>query len=287
MKNYLELTRTEKQALVAFLNESRENKATLEEWEKQLASEVYGYGRGILIKLDKEQVLGKVSVVLKECGSKGMAYVIDLEVSPDSKVKEALARALLDAAKNVAVEHKAREVYLGADKKEILDILEKLHFKKQYEAQKMILEDRTPREAPLELLPLSEENKGEYLGLYNAAFREAPNGSTLGAEDVEEYLRQADENRSYYIVIDKNQKLGFLEFDLKSDRGKFDLGLLKEFRGQGYGKRLLETAIDYLNQKKAEEASLLVITKNEIAYSLYKARGFKIDKVISQWFVLR
>ncbi len=285
MKNYLELTLKEKHGLAEFLNRNNEEQVTLEEWDKQLVSEVYGYGKGILITFVEGKVAGKISVVLKECIPKGTAYVLDLEISEEITDKALLARALLDAVKTVAIEHGAREVYLGASKKEILEILKSLHFVKQYEAQKLILEDREPRSTPLELLPLREENKADYLDLYNAAFGEVPNGDTLREKDVEECLRHADENRAYYMVTDGMQNIGFLQFDLKNDRGKFDLGLLKKFRGMGYGKRLLETAIGYLNQREAE-VSLLVITKNETAYQLYKARGFRLDRVISEWFIL-
>lgn len=36
---------------------------------------------------------------------------------------------------------------------------------------------------------------------------------------------------------------------------------MKEYRGKGYGKKLLETAIQFLNEKEVEEICLTVIEK--------------------------
>lgn len=67
---------------------------------------------------------------------------------------------------------------------------------------------------------------------------------------------------------------------------EFDLGLIKSARGKGYGKLLLETAISFLNSKKVKEISLIVITKNTLAYDMYKKRGFKESELVSYWFQL-
>ena len=77
-----------------------------------------------------------------------------------------------------------------------------------------------------------------------------------------------------------------MEFNIKDGVGEFDLGLIKAARGKGYGKQLLETAINFLNSKEVTEISLTVITKNTLAYNIYKKRGFKENKLISDWFVL-
>ena len=63
-------------------------------------------------------------------------------------------------------------------------------------------------------------------------------------------------------------------------------GTLKEYRGKGYGKKLLETAIQYLNEKQVEEICLTVIEQNDIAYKMYKKRGFKVYHKLSDWIEL-
>ncbi len=62
------------------------------------------------------------------------------------------------------------------------------------------------------------------------------------------------------------------------------MGLIKEVRGKGYGKLLLETAISFLNEKKVSEINLTVVTKNIVALNMYKKRGFQESELLSDWF---
>lgn len=65
----------------------------------------------------------------------------------------------------------------------------------------------------------------------------------------------------------------------------FDIGLCKKYRGIGYGKLLLETAIEFLKNKKVKKISLIVIERNNVAYNLYNKRGFEKESVLSYWIV--
>ncbi len=168
----------------------------------------------------------------------------------------------------------------------IIRTLNYLNIDKQYSAIRMTLEDRRVKYTPLKLTKLSEQNKKEYLVIYNDAFKEVPNGATLKEKEVEEYIKKADENNCYYIATMNNDKVGFLQFNIQEDVGEFDLGLIKAVRGKGYGKLLLETAISFLNEKKVAEISLIVITKNNVALDMYKKRGFKESELVSDWFEL-
>ena len=110
-----------------------------------------------------------------------------------------------------------------------------------------------------------------------------PHGTYIEIEDAKGYLDNKNDNEEYFIVTDKGESIGFLNIIIEGNKGFFDIGLAKEYRGKGYGKRLLETAIQYLNEKKVEELCLTVIEKNSIAYEMYKKRGFKVYKKISDW----
>ncbi|MBK1813838.1 GNAT family N-acetyltransferase [Clostridium sp. YIM B02505] len=61
---------------------------------------------------------------------------------------------------------------------------------------------------------------------------------------------ELDDNNCYFIAALNGQEIGFLLFEIEDGKAVFDLGLKKSFRGNGYGKMLLETAIDFLNKKK-------------------------------------
>lgn len=94
-----------------------------------------------------------------------------------------------------------------------------------------------------------------------------------------------------FINKNKENKLSFEEIDKQFKAEEYDFGRGVIFKvsegnviGRGYGKRLLETAINFLNSENVTEISLKVITKNIIAYDMYKKRGFKDSKLINEWF---
>lgn len=286
IKNYLELNKIEAEKLTEFINRNIKNKLSFEEIDKQFKSEEYDFGRGVILKINEEHIAGKALIILKECSKKGIAYVVNLDISEEIENKKIATGEIIEEVKNIAKEYGAREIFLGTRDNKIIRILNSLNLNKQYSAIKMTLEDRKIRYSPLKLVTLSDNNKKEYLAIYNDAFKEVPNGTTLTEREIDDYLNKADENKYYFIVLINNAMAGFLEFNIEDDVGEFDLGLIKSVRGKGYGKQLLETAIDFLNSNEVIEISLIVITKNTLAYNMYKKRGFKESKLISDWFVL-
>ena len=74
-----------------------------------------------------------------------------------------------------------------------------------------------------------------------------------------------------------------MEISIENNKGKFDIGLMKNYRGKGYGNRILETAIQFLVNKKVSEIALVVIEENKLAHKIYKKRGFIDNFVIGYW----
>lgn len=286
IKNYLELNKIEAKKLIEFINRNTENKLSFEEVDKQFKAEEYDFGRGVILKINEEYIAGKALIILKECSIKGIAYVVNLDINEEVENKKIAVGEIIEEVKNIAKEYGARKIFLGTRDYKIIRILNSLSLNKQYSAIKMTLEDRKIRCSPLKLVTLSENNKKEYLAIYNDSFKEVPNGTTLTEREIDDYLNKADENKYCYIALINNAMAGFLEFNIEDDVGEFDLGLIKSVRGKGYGKQLLETAINFLVLKQIGEISLIVITKNTLAYNMYKKRGFKESKFISDWFVL-
>ncbi|MDD6796347.1 MAG: GNAT family N-acetyltransferase [Clostridiaceae bacterium] len=64
------------------------------------------------------------------------------------------------------------------------------------------------------------------------------------------------------------------------------MGLHEKYRGQGLGKKLLETSIEMLKRKCIKKISLIVIGKNKVAYNMYQKRGFKVYRKISDCVVI-
>ena len=56
--------------------------------------------------------------------------------------------------------------------------------------------------------------------------------------------------------------------------GGLGMGILKDFRGQGIGKRLLQATIDEARRISLEKIELSVYSSNEAAIALYRKAGF-------------
>ncbi len=150
----------------------------------------------------------------------------------------------------------------------------------------MILQDREIKLSPFKLEKLTDENKNEYIKINNDAFYDVPNGGTLTKYKVNKYINETDENNYYFIAKLNDVNIGFVQFHIENGVGEFDLGLVKIMQGKGYGKKLLETAIYFLNLKEVNDICLTVITKNKVAYEMYKKRGFKEIELLNDWFEL-
>ncbi len=283
-RNYLQLNKYEAEKLLEFINRNKINKMSFEDMEKQNRAEEFDFGKGVIVIIDEENIIGTASVVLKECKEKGIAYVIKVDINENSEDNNSAICQIIKESKDLTAKYGANQVFLGTKDDEIIKILKNLGMEKQYSVIRMKLEDRKVECKSLDLIKLSDRNKNRFLTIYNNSFREVPNGATLTEKEVEEYVKSAGENNCYYIVTVNNEKVGFLQFKIENYIGEFDLGLIQEVRGKGYGKQLLETAISFLNEKKVAEINLTVVTKNEVALNMYKKRGFIESELLSDWF---
>lgn len=286
IKNYLELSKSENERFMEFINRNKEIKLSFEEVHKQFISDEYDFGRGVILKTNGENIAAKVLVILKECNKKGIAYITNLEINEKVENQNLVFLEIIESAKNISKEYGAKKIYFGTKDHKLIEILTSLNLEKQYSAIKMILNDRKIKYSTLDLTPLSEINKNQYLMIFNDAFENVPNGATLIKNEIDEYIQKADKNNSYYLASINNEIIGFLQFEINDNIGMFDLGLIKAARGKGYGNMLLETAINFLNTKEVTKISLIVMTSNTLAYNLYIKRGFKESNLLCDWFEL-
>ena len=150
----------------------------------------------------------------------------------------------------------------------------------------MNLVDRSIKEKTLNLERLTQENSRKYKEVFNDSFSDMPHGTWLDDEKLNKYLNCEEENEYYFMVKDDDKIIGFMNSVIENDEGMFDIGLCKQYRSKGFGKRLLETAIYFLNSKNVEKISLIVIEKNKVAHEMYKKRGFYKENTISYWIEL-
>lgn len=289
IKKYLDLSDAEKSLVRDFINKKEKNKKSIDKIERMFNNKMYGYGKGSLFYFLEGQVVGKINIVLEVVKELGNIFIHCLDVIGDLScaVQEEIIKELINKAIKIAKEYDPNQILLGERNKDRLKILEKLNLHSEYRALRMYLEDREKKENCLDLIPLSEENKVKYWGAYNDSFNDMPHGSYIYINEVEEYLNKASEEYYYFMVSNNNTTIGFMNCVIENQQGIFDIGLCKAHRGRGYGKMLLETAIDFLNEKKVHKINLIVIEKNEIAYNMYKKRGFKEESIISYWIKIK
>lgn len=97
------------------------------------------------------------------------------------------------------------------------------------------------------------------------------------AENVR--LRIDNSKYALFKAVEKNEMIGFLEVEyldrLMGIMRLNGMAIKERYRGKGFGKKVLEFAIEYALNKNQAEMVLLVRPKNTIAKKLYQENGFE------------
>ncbi|MEG0295630.1 MAG: GNAT family N-acetyltransferase [Clostridium sp.] len=280
IKRYKQLNENERKLVNEFISRKSEKHKSLKELEDMFNNKIHDYGNGALFNFSGNKVNGKLNIVLEVADKLGTAFIYQIDLLDNNK--ETL-KSIVGEAIKVAESYGATDIRLGTKDDNVIKLLNEIGLFIEYDSFDMVLEDRIIKHDCLGLTPLSEDNKKEYLRIYNEAFGDMPHGTVIDEEAVEEYLENIKSGQEYFLVTDNNENIGFLEVTIDDDEGYFDIGLCKASQGKGYGRRLLETAIDFLNKKDAKKINLTVIEENQRAYNMYKSRGFKVESVIHRW----
>ncbi|MEG2338775.1 MAG: GNAT family N-acetyltransferase [Clostridium sp.] len=282
IKRFLDLNQYEIEQVQLYINRIDRSNKSIEDIKEGFNNKVYNFGEGVLYYFEDSRVCGSVRVVLECIKHIGTSYIHFLSINSDLKNKLLVVDKLIEAGINLAREKGSTKILLGIRDEEMLKMANKLGYRESYSSYNMELKNRETRFLPFELVELSQENKIEYLDVYNRSFSDMPHGSFYELEDVEKCLSSTDPNK-YYLVVENRASVGFLKTEIEDGVGSFDIGLCKEYRGKGYGKRLLETAIHKLNEANADKVTLTIIEKNSVALNIYLKRGFEISNRIGYW----
>lgn len=279
VKSYISLNSGEKIKAKEFIKENR--KLEEKEAENYLNSKMYNNGEGLLFLFENGEVKGSLGVILEFLPEKRTGLLHN----PLAETKEQLDLLIKKSFKVIDKVASIDDLYLGIRDEEVKSITSELGYEIDYSAYKMKLKDRDIKLKTLYKELLSEENLEEYIDVYKKSFLDMPHGNYKSFDEVKDFLNEIDEERSGYIIRENGQAIGCLEIEIKEDnKGFFDIGLIKEARGKGYGKRILETAIETLNEKNVKEVCLIVIGNNKTALNMYNKRGFEIYEKISDWY---
>ncbi len=110
-----------------------------------------------------------------------------------------------------------------------------------------------------------------------------PDERKTSVEEMKSAIKNVSLSGSLMLVAEEN---GILVGFLSAERGYANkvkhstyvvIGLLKSYRGKKIGTRLFEDLISWALMNSVIRLELTVMTNNEIAISLYKKMGFKIE----------
>ena len=285
-KKYTEMNNTEKQLAFKFINSNNKDISSIDKLDEMFCGKIYDKGNGVIFCFKDQEVIGKVAVVLECITPLKTSFIHGIEIKEEFKDNIDILMALIYEGKKVAVEYGAKNIKLGIRDEKILINLKRVGINTAYSAIKMNLVDRSIKEKTLNLERLTQENSRKYKEVFNDSFSDMPHGTWLDDEKLNKYLNCEEENEYYFMVKDDDKIIGFMNSVIENDEGMFDIGLCKQYRRKGFGKRLLETAIYFLNSKNVEKISLIVIEKNKVAHEMYKKRGFYKENTISYWIEL-
>ena len=128
-----------------------------------------------------------------------------------------------------------------------------------------------PRQ-PLDLEPLTPDNGGEYLAVYNRCFAAVSGAATYGQKDLK---RLYDQDKAW-LVYRGGVCAAVAEI---SEEGLEGIAVLPEFAGLGY-----DLAATVLRMVPRKTVSLKVASDNPRARRLYDRLGFRETGLVSRWW---
>ncbi|WP_195989391.1 GNAT family N-acetyltransferase [Clostridium sp. D53t1_180928_C8] len=285
-KKYIEMNSMEKGLALHFINLKNKDIDSINKLDEISCGKIYDNGNGVIFAFNSKEVIGKISIVLECIKPLGTSFIHNIEIKDELEDRDDFLILLIKEGKELADSYGAKSVKLGIRNNTILNTLKKINLYRDYSAIKMKLNDKSIKEDVLVLEELTVENSQKYLQVFNDSFSDMPHGTWLDNEGLNRYINSKEENNYYFMVKNDDSIIGFMNCEIEINEGMFDIGLCKRYRGKGLGKKLLETAIQFLNNKNVNNIALIVIEKNKIAYEMYKKRGFIKENTISEWIEL-
>jgi len=130
----------------------------------------------------------------------------------------------------------------------------------------------------------------KWVKCYNEAFKEHYGMRPLRIKELKMYYKEEGfDPTGYFGIYDKEKEIVIGECSCEIDpsfneyrkikRGIiWTIGVIKEYRGKGFGEKLLQKAFNWFYDKGMEIIAIHVEEDNKVAYSLYSKYGFKIKR---------
>ena len=286
MRDYTALSLCEKEKLIDFV---LSNSAVPEERhmiQEKFESDIFHHGKGIIAKFAADVIQWKASVILKEVGYKNIGFVVEVMVDSQLTTFETCLDELYSHTQRMAETYGLQKMMLGTRNETLMNALAERGCQIRYKVVHMVLQNGQDTDSipVFTLLPVSHETVQLYVEVYNDAFANVPNGATQTEIDVLAYAEENLKEPKYFFVVNGEDMIGFIQFEINEGVGTFDLGLRKAYHGLGFGNRLLATAERFLKEKTVERIELSTMSSNETALRLYKKYGFVETGTQGNWY---
>lgn len=115
----------------------------------------------------------------------------------------------------------------------------------------------------------------QHSGKHKKAIREdAESDLNFNKKTINKNL--SDKKQCWIVLEEEGEVIGFGSAYLKDNKGIIEsVYIAKSFQRKGYGKKILESLIDWLKPKKLKYIETNVLIKNEPSIKLHKKAGFK------------
>jgi len=137
---------------------------------------------------------------------------------------------------------------------------------------------------PVEIVAIREEHIDGFWQCLDSVARER---RWLGGfeaypiESTREFIMGMIENDNpQFVALDSDKVVGWIDISpsrlpVSTHVGGLGMGLMKGYRGQGLGSKLMQAALDKAREKGLKRVELEVYPHNEAGIALYKKFGFR------------
>lgn len=139
------------------------------------------------------------------------------------------------------------------------------------------------------------EDVGPYLkslvALYQKAYKGLEEYAYTKSKDIKGYIEWLfrRDREGFFIAFESGKPIGFIGCDSNWVKNGEHVGEIHEIvvapekRGQGVGKKLILTALEYFQKKGLKKSGLWVGEKNVNAQKFYSKIGFKVTEHRGKW----
>lgn len=300
ISNYKDLNNSGKARLLNIISSiDKTSFQSIEDMDSKYYSSIFDCGTSFFIIFYKNKLVGSMGCITQDISINGEAFLsdiyIDFKMLPKICDKLEVFFALMNKSLHHCKLKNASSIKVGVtdEHNNLTSLILNSGFKKIYDAVIMNFSNKSLNfstinysDVNIELKPLTQLNKSEFINLYNSAFIDSPNATSIDTYTVDNIFNFHENFPDTVGILKYNDKnIGVYELFLDGTIGWIDsVGIIPEYRGQQLTPLILNKCIEKLISYGSKSFKLLVINKNVRAYETYKKFGFKDEKIFSEWY---